>query len=1402
MRKFFLLGFALVLACVVGAPAVAADCNNNGIDDSIELYDLSASTAANSCGEAMQVGPTITYAGTTVGATNDGAANCGASSLSPDVWYAYTPAASGTALISLCGSSYDTVLSLHAGCGIAPIACNDDSCSLQSTLTVTVVEGQEYLIRVSGYNGEAGAFQLTIDGPPSFYGAGLDVDGDGELDDCGSLISAVPTRPYATFVFNDAPPTQVLTINASTTATVTLTASTGASWLDLMPEIQSFDGSTTVAMSFDPSAYNEAIQLTDFITLSAVAGPTSSTLTLPVTFNLIEPVPQFVLSPTGLSVTARQGDGPTTRALTVRNATGRVAQASTADSATWLSIAPAGLLVGNEPTTTTVTFTPGTLGTGSYSGVVGVFFAANPNQSSQFVTANLTILPPDCNGNGIDDPEEVASGAAADCNANGIPDSCELNATTDANGNGKLDVCEPALYASVPFADNFLTPSLGNWWQVRGKETAVSRVDEGDTLVRLEDRNGAANRLFAADFESDQSEAFGISTTSGNGIEDYLANFSYDYTTYNGTTAPNPSTTPRFIPRSPGAASSDRFALRLEVNQRDATGSPSGVTAVPVIEGTSSLRDFRLVFDAFTNFCGQGSASGGTASGTGTTEFLGAGIAETTATPLAPLGDPTNGWFWAMSVDGGSTTDYDYYESTRDGLVRGREVPNWWNAGLGAVNGGTAPWLGFFTNPAHEQGGSPGKTWVTVEMIYSDQSVQLYFTPTVGTQAGVRQLVAEWQAGSLVGGELPGLPAITYFDPFNSVAGSPADQFALIDNVKVFDGPGDDIPSENHLTLGLNLEGQSGPVLTYRARVYTASSDEPLVGPQRDEVAANAVLISTDLGANWYEIASLRQPTGGFSVYEVPLDPILQDLGLVYTPYCLIRFSQTGTASAPAGGYDLDYVKVLTPALQTPRLETNSGPLDFEIVEGESIPDASFGVFNGGLGTIDFTVTSSAAWATPIVTAGSTSGEEVTVPVRFATADLGIGSYAADILFADAATSTSLSIPVSLRVRRPTTVDFNFDTASLPWSFLDPQLPQYAGVVTSDLLTTGSYKLSATGKVAVGFLESPVVSASTDPYEPAPEGGRAVLADSDALYEVAWDADLLPAGFAAPAIRFRASSLDFHRSDMLVVSPELKGGSSLIGGGSFPIGPTFHQVFPAPSVGSGEPMRLFLDVINASDADAQESSVILKDAVLRSAGQQSFSLPLGTPTRIMEFNLRNNNPSEFQAASPGVFTAPELIQFNQDGLLLAGTTSIVAGKANAELTPLIVGWWESPLVPFTQVAPGTLVRVRWTMTTTAQDGQQSAVPPFRLRTNSNEIVFAYMTMIDSMADGAGIPIEGESMTYDQYFVMEDNVTEQAGTPNARSLWSFAFDYIYTPDRDDDPSIGVILQGIEVDAFPQ
>jgi hypothetical protein len=112
------------------------------------------------------------YTGTTARATVDGADTCGGTG--PDVWLLYTPLVDGVLSISMCGSSFDTVISVHIGCEMAsqiPFACNDDdpsgTCGTASAGWIDVYAFTQYRIRISGFGSDtAGDFRIELSGPP------------------------------------------------------------------------------------------------------------------------------------------------------------------------------------------------------------------------------------------------------------------------------------------------------------------------------------------------------------------------------------------------------------------------------------------------------------------------------------------------------------------------------------------------------------------------------------------------------------------------------------------------------------------------------------------------------------------------------------------------------------------------------------------------------------------------------------------------------------------------------------------------------------------------------------------------------------------------------------------------------------------------------------------------------------------------------------------------------------------------------------------------------------------------------------------------------------------------------------------------------------------------------------
>ncbi|MCC6320974.1 MAG: hypothetical protein IT438_05990 [Phycisphaerales bacterium] len=116
--------------------------------------------------------------GTCVAANGDGAANCGSTG-GRDVFFKFTPAATGNYRVKTCNSAtaWDTVVSVHSACPATSantVACDDDgdvdnNCTggvgLSRINTVALTGGTQYVIRVAGYSSATtpDAFVMTIE---------------------------------------------------------------------------------------------------------------------------------------------------------------------------------------------------------------------------------------------------------------------------------------------------------------------------------------------------------------------------------------------------------------------------------------------------------------------------------------------------------------------------------------------------------------------------------------------------------------------------------------------------------------------------------------------------------------------------------------------------------------------------------------------------------------------------------------------------------------------------------------------------------------------------------------------------------------------------------------------------------------------------------------------------------------------------------------------------------------------------------------------------------------------------------------------------------------------------------------------------------------------------------------
>ena len=122
------------------------------------------------CTMAQAIMGTGVFAFDNSAATTDGVPDAlcnafGTSDIDNDVWFSWTAPNDGNFTITTCNqTSIDSKLAvLDGSCAGAVLACNDDSCGLQSTIGFDAVGSQAYLLRVGTFPGAlGGAGTITI----------------------------------------------------------------------------------------------------------------------------------------------------------------------------------------------------------------------------------------------------------------------------------------------------------------------------------------------------------------------------------------------------------------------------------------------------------------------------------------------------------------------------------------------------------------------------------------------------------------------------------------------------------------------------------------------------------------------------------------------------------------------------------------------------------------------------------------------------------------------------------------------------------------------------------------------------------------------------------------------------------------------------------------------------------------------------------------------------------------------------------------------------------------------------------------------------------------------------------------------------------------------------------------
>ena len=160
----------------VHAVTISATSGTNSASGAATLTVTLPPPANDECGSAEVVSipdsNPVVLNGNNSAATGVDLSSC-AGAGGKDIWYTFnTGSQGGTWILASCGTGFDTVLSIHTACPTSTtdgtqVACNDDSCGLQSQITPTLAANTDYWVRFSDYNGGSGATTLTITPPPA-----------------------------------------------------------------------------------------------------------------------------------------------------------------------------------------------------------------------------------------------------------------------------------------------------------------------------------------------------------------------------------------------------------------------------------------------------------------------------------------------------------------------------------------------------------------------------------------------------------------------------------------------------------------------------------------------------------------------------------------------------------------------------------------------------------------------------------------------------------------------------------------------------------------------------------------------------------------------------------------------------------------------------------------------------------------------------------------------------------------------------------------------------------------------------------------------------------------------------------------------------------------------------------
>jgi len=148
---------------------------NDGISG-VELW-MYILPSSDECEDSSEIFSGQTYYSSNEGLTGTDLTSCAYNDFA-DVWYYYQPQVTGQYTINAGSSEFDTTLAVFNACGGNELACNDDFLSTDSQLVLDMVKGKRYYIRLAGFDGQTGNYELAISAGDCSELALSDLNGD------------------------------------------------------------------------------------------------------------------------------------------------------------------------------------------------------------------------------------------------------------------------------------------------------------------------------------------------------------------------------------------------------------------------------------------------------------------------------------------------------------------------------------------------------------------------------------------------------------------------------------------------------------------------------------------------------------------------------------------------------------------------------------------------------------------------------------------------------------------------------------------------------------------------------------------------------------------------------------------------------------------------------------------------------------------------------------------------------------------------------------------------------------------------------------------------------------------------------------------------------------------------